>query len=89
MEGIAGGQRYDLIISDIYLFGMSGLELLARLKQAGGAGSCPIVICSSQNDPATRERAMALGAAGFVAKPYDFEDVVALVRKLLQGPDVP
>ncbi|MDD5657295.1 MAG: response regulator [Elusimicrobia bacterium] len=85
LERIAGGRRYDLIISDIHLFGVSGLELLGRLKEAG-AGSCPIIICSSQSDPATRQSAMALGAAGFIAKPYDFEAVVALVRKLLPGP---
>ena len=89
MGKLDAGQRYSLIISDINLFGMTGLEMLSRRRQAGVTESSPIVMCSSQSDPATRERVLSMGAAGFIAKPYDFEEVVALVRKLLSDADRP
>ena len=77
----AGG--YQLVISDINLLGMSGFEILARLRQSGLLDTCPVVLCSSQFDDVTKEKALSMGAAGFIAKPYQPEAGLAMVRSLL------
>ncbi|MEK7383265.1 MAG: response regulator [Elusimicrobiota bacterium] len=77
----AGG--YQLVISDINLLGMTGFEILDRMRQSGLLETCPVVLCSSQFDAATKEKALSLGAAGFIAKPYEPEAVLAMVRSLL------
>lgn len=77
----AGG--FHLIISDLNLLGMSGFELLARMRESGRIDDCPFVFCSGQVDEDTKQKALNMGAAGFIAKPYQPEAVLALVCGLL------
>jgi CheY-like chemotaxis protein len=77
----AGG--YRLVVSDINLFGMTGFELLARMGQTGLLKKCPVILCSIQYDATTQEKAVALGASGLIAKPYEAESLLATVRSVL------
>jgi DNA-binding response OmpR family regulator len=74
---------YRLVVSDINLFGMTGFELLARMKQSGLLEKCPVILCSIQFDTETHEKAHALGAAGLIAKPYESEALLAAVHGVL------
>lgn len=76
-------ETFDLVIADIYLFGLSGLELLSKLRREGKSESCPVILCSSRVDPEIRQRAMDLGAAGFLAKPYPIETLANLAATFL------
>ena len=76
-------ERFDLIISDINLLGMTGFEVLVRIKAAGPGKECPVVLCSSDHDQFTREKAIAMGAAHFIPKPFDPQTVQDLVSKLI------
>ena len=76
-------ERFDLIITDINLLGMTGFEVLARIKNAGLEQVIPVIMCSGHSEPLTRERAMKSGAAGFVTKPYPAGNIISLVRVLL------
>lgn len=76
-------ERYDLIISDINLLGMTGFEVLGRIKAAGPGKECPVVLCSSNHDQFTGEKALAMGAAHFLPKPFDPQTVQDLVSKLI------
>ena len=76
-------ERFDLVISDVNLLGMTGFEVLGRIKAAGPGKECPVVLCSSNHDQFTREKAVAMGAAHFLPKPYDPQTVQDLVSKLI------
>ncbi|MEK7389501.1 MAG: response regulator [Elusimicrobiota bacterium] len=76
-------EEFALVISDINMFGMTGLELLAKLKREGKSEKCPVVLCSAQSDPATKQIAMAQGAAGFIGKPFPIAQLTTLVAALL------
>ncbi len=76
-------ERFDLIISDINLMGMTGFEVLGRIKAAEPGKECPVVLCSGDHDQFTREKAIAMGAAGFIPKPFDPQTVQDLVSKLI------
>lgn len=78
-------QSFDLIISDINLMGMTGLQFLAHLKAHGVTDKTPIVMCSSQDDPETKQTVMDAGAAGFVVKPFDNDILFNLVSTLLKS----
>jgi FixJ family two-component response regulator len=62
------GSSYCIIL-DIHLGGMSGFELLAEL--AASDVSAPIIFITAFDDPATRQRALDAGAAGYLQKPFD------------------
>ena len=59
-----------LILSDINMPGMSGLEMLPKVKAA--RPSVPVIMITAYGDEATKRKAAELGAAGLLTKPIDF-----------------
>ena len=59
-----------LILSDINMPGMTGLEMLPRVKAE--RPNVPVIMITAYGDDETRKRASELGAAGLLAKPIDF-----------------
>ena len=59
-----------LILSDINMPGMSGLEMLPKVKAA--RPNVPVIMITAYGDDATRKKAMELGAVGLLTKPIDF-----------------
>jgi DNA-binding NtrC family response regulator len=74
---------FSMVMTDINLFGMTGFEVLEKIRQSAHLKHLPVVVCSSQSDEDTRKKALAMGAVEFVAKPYDFETVQNLAKRLL------
>jgi two-component system, LuxR family, response regulator FixJ len=69
------------VVTDVEMPGMSGLELHAALARMGSA--LPVIVMSASCDPAVEARALAGGAAGFVAKPFDADQLLAVVTRAL------
>lgn len=76
-------ELFDLIITDINLQGMTGMQVLAKMKALDRLEVCPVVMCSSQFDSETKDMAANLGAAGFIPKPYQYEMVISTVKAML------
>jgi chemosensory pili system protein ChpA (sensor histidine kinase/response regulator) len=77
--------RPDLIILDIEMPRMNGYEFMGALKAQHGYEDIPVIILTSRTAEKHREKAMSLGAKGYMVKPYKDEDFVALVEKLTKG----
>jgi two-component system, cell cycle response regulator DivK len=75
--------RPDLILMDIALPGMSGLDAVRAIRANELVAGTPIVAVSSYVMPGDRERALEAGCDEYVAKPIDDEALVALVGRLL------
>lgn len=73
------------VVTDVDMPGMSGLELLATLRRMGR--SLPVIVMSASCDPAVEARALAAGAAGFVPKPFDADQLLAVVTSALNKAD--
>jgi CheY-like chemotaxis protein len=65
-----GDARLILVLSDINMPGMTGLELLPRVKAA--RPDVPVIMITAYGDADTRQRALEGGAAGLFVKPIDF-----------------
>jgi DNA-binding response OmpR family regulator len=74
-------QRPDLIILDLMLPGVSGLELTARLRATGGP---PIIMLTARGDETDRIVGLELGADDYVVKPFSPRELVARVRAVLR-----
>ena len=72
----------DLVILDLNLPGLGGLELLRRIIQAG---SGPVLVLSMHAEPLYAKRALEAGAAGYVTKNVSPDELVAAVRRLAAG----
>jgi DNA-binding response OmpR family regulator len=74
--------RPDLIILDLMLPDMDGLALTSTLKAVTNA---PIIICSARHGEVDRALGLRLGAADFVAKPFDLDDFQARIEAVMPG----
>jgi CheY-like chemotaxis protein len=63
-------QLLILILSDINMPGMTGLEMLPKVKQI--RPDVPVIMITAYGDPETRRKALAEGASGLLTKPIDF-----------------
>jgi putative two-component system response regulator len=76
----------DIILLDLMMGGMDGFEFLTRLRAQLPADSyLPVLVLTSDNAVASRERALALGATDFVLRPHETFDVILRVRNLLHA----
>ena len=71
-----------LILSDINMPGMSGLEMLPKVKVA--RPNVPVIMITAYGDEATKKKAAELGAAGLLTKPIDFEQLRGEIDERLQ-----
>lgn len=78
--------RYDVIVVDIVLDGRhSGVNLLRELrKRENGARRTPVLVMSGYHDPARRIDALRSGADEFVSKPFEPEEFIWRLRRLLE-----
>ncbi len=74
--------RPDLILLDLKMPGLGGLELLALIKQDEELRAIPVVVVSSSLLEVDVRSAYQLGVAGYLPKPADFQDFIAMVRIL-------
>ncbi|VVE48308.1 C4-dicarboxylate transport transcriptional regulatory protein DctD [Pandoraea terrigena] len=76
------GDFPGIVVSDVRLPGMDGLELLKRVKAM--SASMPVILVTGHGDIAMAVQAMRLGAYDFVEKPFASERIVELARRALE-----
>ena len=74
-----------LIVLDVVLPGESGFELCRELKEHANTASIPVVMCSTKNSEMDKFWGMKQGAAAYLTKPINPEDLVRTVKLLIQG----
>jgi len=81
-ERFSQAPRPDMILLDLKMPGLSGLEFLAQIKQDEQLRVIPVVVVTTSALDADVVAAYKLGAAGYVPKPADINDFVTAIRKL-------
>jgi adenylate cyclase len=80
--GLHRDSRYDLILLDLQMPGMSGFEVMEGLKEIETGDYLPVLVITAQPDH--KLRALQSGAKDFVSKPFDHAEVLARVRNMLE-----
>jgi two-component system, cell cycle response regulator DivK len=75
--------RPDLILMDIQLPKISGLEAMRRIRAVAGTANTPIIAITSFALSGDDQKAKEAGATAYLAKPYSPRDLLALIRKHL------
>ena len=74
---------WDLIITDINMPDINGLELVSFVKSNAAYSGVPLIIVSTEGSERDREKGLALGADAYVVKPFEPADLRDLVQDLL------
>ena len=86
-DGLAALERYslekpDLVLLDMVMAGMYGLEVLQKLRELDGQAR--IIVATADIQHSTREMAEQAGSCGFVTKPIKKEELLSLVNSVLE-----
>ncbi len=73
----------DLLLLDISLPGMSGFDLLERLRADDATQTLPVIMLTAHGREVEKEKGMALGANDYVTKPFSTRELVNRVQALL------
>jgi two-component system chemotaxis response regulator CheY len=84
-EGLkkAEAGAYDLILTDLNMPVMNGLEMIQEIRRRGILVGVPIVFLTTESDAALKEQAKAAGATGWLTKPFLPEQLLRVVGKVL------
>jgi two-component system chemotaxis response regulator CheY len=80
---ILPAQHYDLIVTDINMPDINGLELISFVRSNPRYDHLPVIIVSTERSEEDKKRGMALGAAGYIAKPFKSSELQEIIRKTI------
>jgi two-component system, chemotaxis family, chemotaxis protein CheY len=82
LEAVEGNADLTLVICDVNMPRMNGLDMLAAVKRDPRHARLPILMLTTEGQPALMKKAKESGAKGWIVKPFDPTQLVAAVNKL-------
>ena len=83
-------ERPDLVVLDLMLPGMSGLDVLGELRRRGETQDLPVILLTARREEKDRIEGLQLGADDYIAKPFSPQELVlrvsAVLRRVQQSP---
>jgi len=76
-------EKVDLVITDINMPDINGLELVSFIRQSPNYRTTPLFIISTEGSARDREKGMSLGANAYLVKPFAPEELQSLIRQYL------
>jgi two-component system, chemotaxis family, chemotaxis protein CheY len=79
---VLGTERVDLVITDVNMPKMDGIELVRRLRALPEFKATPILLLTTESDPEKKKQGKEAGATGWITKPFQPDQLVAAVTKV-------
>lgn len=81
-EWISAGNPFDLLVTDLNMPRMDGVELVTRLREAEGGGAVPVIMVTTESEASQLGLARSAGVDLFLTKPLSEEDLQSAVERL-------
>ena len=81
--GVLQSRVVDLVVTDVHMPNMNGIELTRQLRALPSFGRRPILLLTTESDPGKKAEGRNAGATGWIVKPFNQEQLLAVVSKLL------
>lgn len=78
------GKKIDLLITDLNMPGMSGIEFIKVVRQLAACRFTPILFLTTESQQARRQEAKAAGASGWLVKPATAEQLQGAIKMVLR-----
>lgn len=78
-----GGQKVNMVISDLNMPNMNGIELILHLKQDARYKFLPIVMLTTESEDAKKREGQMAGAKAWLVKPFKPDTVINVVKKII------
>jgi two-component system chemotaxis response regulator CheY len=80
----ATGETFDMVLSDINMPNMNGMDLLRNLRQMAQYKFTPIVLVTTESQLEKKQEGKRAGATGWIVKPFEPEQLLAVIAKVLR-----
>ncbi|MFZ0271703.1 MAG: response regulator [Acidobacteriaceae bacterium] len=80
----ARGQKFDLVITDLNMPEMDGIEMIAGMRKLEGYSFTPILMLTTESQPEKKDAGRKAGATGWIVKPFQAEQLIAVMQKLVR-----
>jgi two-component system chemotaxis response regulator CheY len=84
LEAVENGLVYDLLVTDINMPQLSGLEMAKRLKSTPSVKLKPIIALTTEKSPQIVQKGKQIGLAGWLVKPFTPDKVLMAVKRVLK-----
>jgi two-component system chemotaxis response regulator CheY len=85
IDQLKAGGKPDLIITDINMPNMGGIEFIGKARAVTGFRFTPILVLTTESQQAKRDDAKKLGATGWLVKPVSGADLTKIIKQVLPG----
>ena len=85
LKTLQGGAKPDLIITDINMPKMGGIEFISKVRALPGFRFIPILALTTESQQGKRDEAKKLGATGWLLKPVSGTDLNKIIKQVLPG----
>jgi two-component system chemotaxis response regulator CheY len=84
-EGLAKAREtsMDMVVTDLNMPVMNGLVLISELRRLPAYCGVPVVFLTTESDAALKQKAREAGATGWITKPFQQEQLLTIVKKVL------
>lgn len=78
-----GEQDVDVVITDINMPVMDGIEFIKNVRSSGDYQSLPILILTTETSQEKRDQGRAAGGTGWIVKPFDPEKLISVIHRVV------
>ena len=78
------GQPIDLVITDLHMPRMNGIELIKKVRKIKDYRFVPILFLTTETKPELKQEAKAAGATGWITKPFDKNKFLLVIKKVIR-----
>jgi two-component system chemotaxis response regulator CheY len=82
--GKAGGEKFDLIITDLNMPNLDGTQMITAIRKLPAGMFVPILMLTTESQAEKKDAARKAGATGWIVKPFDAKQLIAVVQKLVK-----
>jgi two-component system, chemotaxis family, chemotaxis protein CheY len=85
-DGLAklGDEKFDLVITDLNMPNMDGIQLIAAARKTSGYGFTPILMLTTESQAEKKDAGRKAGATGWIVKPFNADQLLAVAQKLIR-----
>jgi two-component system chemotaxis response regulator CheY len=82
---LKGGRKPDMVITDLNMNEMNGIQLIREIRKLPGYQFMPIVMLTTESQQTKRDEAKSAGATGWMVKPVQPDNMLQIIRQLVPG----
>jgi len=82
--GKVGSEKFDLIITDLNMPNMDGIEMMIAIRKLSGYSFVPMLMLTTESQAEKKDAGRKAGATGWIVKPFNADQLIAVLQKLVK-----